>query len=182
MYRGRPVYLNPAVLARADRPPGHYPTDREYGPGLCPQTEALVGRSLIVPVGVAYSEADCERRGHSRAQARRAAPLVTVRFAVVGCGTAANHIHLPALRAAGAEVTVFASRSLASAEATCAAWGSGAVEDRWEDAVGRDDVDAVVIATPNAQHPAVAMAALERGQARAGRQADGVHGRRCRRR
>ena len=61
---------------------------------------------------------------------------MTVRFAVVGCGTAANHIHLPALRSAGAEVTVFASRSLASSEATCAAWGSGAVEGRWEDAVG----------------------------------------------
>ena len=89
---------------------------------------------------------------------------MTVRFAVVGCGTAANHIHLPALRSAGAEVTVFASRSLASSEATCAAWGSGVVEDRWEDAVGRDDVDAVVIATPNAQHHAVAMAALSAGK------------------
>ena len=62
MYRGRPVYLNPAVLARRTAA-GHYPTDREYGPGLCPQTEALVGRSLIVPVGVTYSEADCEHVG-----------------------------------------------------------------------------------------------------------------------
>jgi predicted dehydrogenase len=89
---------------------------------------------------------------------------VTVRFAVVGCGTAANHIHLPALRSAGADVTVFASRSIGSSEATCAAWGSGAVEARWEDAVRRDDVDAVVIATPNAQHHAVAMAALSAGK------------------
>ena len=89
---------------------------------------------------------------------------MTVRFAVVGCGTAANHIHLPALRSAGAEVTVFASRSLASAEATRTAWGAGAVEERWEDAVRRDDVDGVVIATPNAQHHAVAMAALGAGK------------------
>jgi predicted dehydrogenase len=89
---------------------------------------------------------------------------VTVRFAVVGCGTAANHIHLPALRSAGAEVTVFTSRSPASSEATCAAWGSGAVEARWEDAVVRDDVDAVLIATPNAQHHSVAMAALSAGK------------------
>jgi len=44
---------------------------------------------------------------------------VTIRFAVVGCGTAANHIHLPLLRAAGADVTVFASRSRSSAESTC---------------------------------------------------------------
>ena len=62
MYRGRPVYLNPAVLARRTAT-GHYPTDREYGPGLCPRTEALVGRSVIVPVGVAYSEADCDQVG-----------------------------------------------------------------------------------------------------------------------
>ena len=89
---------------------------------------------------------------------------MTVRFAVIGCGTAASHIHLPALRSAGAEVTVFASRSLASAEATCSGWGAGAVEARWEDAVERDDVDAVVIATPNAQHHAVAMAALRAGK------------------
>jgi len=89
---------------------------------------------------------------------------VTVRFAVIGCGTAANHIHLPALRSAGAEVTVFASRSRASSEAMCTAWGSGAVEDRWEDAVRRNDVDGVVIATPNALHHGVAIAALSAGK------------------
>ena len=89
---------------------------------------------------------------------------MTVRFAVIGCGTAANHIHLPALRSAGAEITAFASRSPTSAGATCEAWGAGVVEPRWEDAVARDDVDAVVIATPNAQHHAVAMAALGAGK------------------
>ncbi len=62
MYRGRPVYLNPAVRARRTAA-GHYPTAREYGPGLCPQTEALVSRSLIVPVGASYSEADCDHVG-----------------------------------------------------------------------------------------------------------------------
>ncbi len=89
---------------------------------------------------------------------------MTVRFAVVGCGTAANHIHLPALRSAGAEVTVFASRSRTSSEATCAAWGTGAVEGHWGDAGARDDVDAVGSATPNAQHHPVAMAALGAGK------------------
>jgi 8-amino-3,8-dideoxy-alpha-D-manno-octulosonate transaminase len=62
MYRGRPVYLTPAVMARRTAT-GPFPTTREYGPGLCPQTEALVARSLIVPVGVAYSEADCDHVG-----------------------------------------------------------------------------------------------------------------------
>ncbi|HEX5613874.1 MAG TPA: Gfo/Idh/MocA family oxidoreductase [Acidimicrobiia bacterium] len=87
-----------------------------------------------------------------------------VRFAVVGCGTAARHLHLPALRAAGVDVTVFASRSSASAERARDEWGTGQVVERWEDAVARDDVDAVVIATPNAQHAPVAIAAAVAGK------------------
>jgi predicted dehydrogenase len=89
---------------------------------------------------------------------------MTERFALVGCGTAALHIHLPLLRAAGIDVTVFSSRSRSSAEAACASWASGTVVDRWEDAVTRDDVDAVVIATPNAQHRDVAVAAATAGK------------------
>jgi 8-amino-3,8-dideoxy-alpha-D-manno-octulosonate transaminase len=67
MYNGRPVYLNAAVLARrtASGKGGpwacaEHPTDRVYGPGLCPRTEALVARSVIVPVGVGYRERDCD--------------------------------------------------------------------------------------------------------------------------
>ena len=67
MYRGRPVYLNAGVLARATASDkggpwacAEHPTDRTYGPGLCPRTEALVARSVIVPIGVRYTEADCD--------------------------------------------------------------------------------------------------------------------------
>jgi predicted dehydrogenase len=90
---------------------------------------------------------------------------MTVRVAVVGCGTAARHIHLPNLRRVGdaVDVVAFASRSASSAEATRELWGSGDVTDRWEDAVARDDVDAVVIAAPNAVHAPVAIAAAEAG-------------------
>ncbi len=87
-----------------------------------------------------------------------------IRFAVVGCGTAARKIHLPALREAGAEVAVFASRTRASAESLRDAWASGAVVDRWEDAVSHPGVDAVLIATPNANHCAVALGALAAGR------------------
>ena len=87
-----------------------------------------------------------------------------VRFAVVGCGTAARQIHLPALREAGADVTVFASRTRASAESLCDAWAGGKVVDRWEDAVERDDVDAVLVTTPNANHCEVSVAAAAAGK------------------
>jgi 8-amino-3,8-dideoxy-alpha-D-manno-octulosonate transaminase len=66
MYRGRPVYLNAGVLARRTASDkggpfacAEHPTDRAYGPGLCPRTEAMVARSVIVPVGVRYTERDC---------------------------------------------------------------------------------------------------------------------------
>jgi 8-amino-3,8-dideoxy-alpha-D-manno-octulosonate transaminase len=67
MYRGRPVYLSPSVRARRTSAQkggpwacAEHPTDRTYYEGLCPQTEALVARSVIVPVGVGYDERDCD--------------------------------------------------------------------------------------------------------------------------
>jgi predicted dehydrogenase len=89
---------------------------------------------------------------------------MSVRFAVVGCGSAAQRIHLPALRAEGVDVTVFASRSRASAETLRDAWGSGVVVDQWTDAIARDDVDAVVITLPNSLHYDVAVAAATAGK------------------
>jgi len=89
---------------------------------------------------------------------------VSVRFAVVGCGNAARQIHLPALRAEGVEVTAFASRSPASPQTRRDEWGGGVVAEHWEEAVGRDDVDAVVIAVPNSLHHDVAVAAASSGK------------------
>jgi UDP-N-acetylglucosamine 3-dehydrogenase len=89
---------------------------------------------------------------------------VSVRFGVIGCGNAAQRIHLPALRDSGADVTVFASRTRASAEARRDEWGDGAVVEQWEDAVERADVDAVVIALPNSLHRDVAVAAATAGK------------------
>lgn len=67
MYNGRPVYLNAAVIAQrtASGKGGpwacaEHPTDRTYREGLCPRTEALVARSVIVPVGVGFCERDCD--------------------------------------------------------------------------------------------------------------------------
>lgn len=58
VYGGQPVYMNPAVLAR--RTPwergcpftcAEHPTDRVYYPGLCPQSEDLLARSVSIGVG-----------------------------------------------------------------------------------------------------------------------------------
>ena len=89
---------------------------------------------------------------------------MTVRLAVLGCGAIARRAHLPALKTAGADVVAFASRSLTSAEAAAAEWGSGAVTDDWRDVVSRDDVDGVVVCTPNRLHAEMAVAAAEAGK------------------
>ncbi len=68
MYRGKPVYANPAILDRRTASmkggPWHcaeHPTDVEYRLGLCPRTEELVARSLIVPIGPQWSPGDCKQ-------------------------------------------------------------------------------------------------------------------------
>jgi predicted dehydrogenase len=86
---------------------------------------------------------------------------VTVRVALVGCGTVARVNHLPGLRAGGdADIVVFASRSLESARHARDAWGSGDITTAWATAVARDDVDAVHVCVPNALHAEVAAVAL----------------------
>jgi 8-amino-3,8-dideoxy-alpha-D-manno-octulosonate transaminase len=66
MYRGKPVYSNPAILERRTASmkggPWHcaeHPTAVEYYMGICPQTEDLAARSLIVPIGPRWSPSDC---------------------------------------------------------------------------------------------------------------------------
>lgn len=90
---------------------------------------------------------------------------MTVRVAVVGCGTVARTGHLPSLRLGGdADVVVLASRSLRSAERARDAWGSGEATTDWQAAVARPDVDAVHVCVPNALHHEVARAALQAGK------------------
>jgi 8-amino-3,8-dideoxy-alpha-D-manno-octulosonate transaminase len=67
-YGGRPVYANPAVLAR--RTPwssgcpficAEHPTERTYYyPGLCPRSEELLGRAVSIGVGPRLTPADLD--------------------------------------------------------------------------------------------------------------------------
>ena len=89
---------------------------------------------------------------------------MTVRLAVLGCGAIARRAHLPGFKQAGADVVAFASRSLSSASAAASDWGGGDVTDDWRSVVGRDDVDAVAVCTPNRLHVEMAVAAAEAGK------------------
>jgi UDP-N-acetylglucosamine 3-dehydrogenase len=89
---------------------------------------------------------------------------VTVRVAIVGCGTIARRSHLKGLRSAGAEIVAFASRSRHSAEETARAFGGGEVVDDWHELLGRDDIDAFDVCTPNASHAEISIAAALAGK------------------
>lgn len=90
--------------------------------------------------------------------------MTAVRVGVVGCGAITRREHVPLLQAAGAELTAFWSRRRTSAELAASLAGGGAVEDDWRSLVGRDDVDAVVVATPNVLHAEQALAAVSAGK------------------
>jgi 8-amino-3,8-dideoxy-alpha-D-manno-octulosonate transaminase len=57
MYRGEPVYWNPAVL---DRRTATGTGDWVAEKGMLPDSEALVARNVIVPVGPGYTADDCD--------------------------------------------------------------------------------------------------------------------------
>jgi predicted dehydrogenase len=90
---------------------------------------------------------------------------MTLRVGIVGCGAAARRLHLPGLRAAGADVVAFASRSRQSAEIAAAEWGAGGfVAGAWQELLDRQDVDAIDVCTPNALHAEIAVAAAQAGK------------------
>lgn len=66
LYGGKPVYLTPSIVDKrtASGKGGpwncaEHPTSVEYGPGLCPHSEDIAARSVLIPVNAAYTEADC---------------------------------------------------------------------------------------------------------------------------
>lgn len=65
VYDGRPVYANRAYLERLTVTPkrspwAHHPVDVTYRMGMCPRSEDLAARAVIVPLGPSWRAADLE--------------------------------------------------------------------------------------------------------------------------
>jgi polar amino acid transport system substrate-binding protein len=89
-----------------------------------------------------------------------------LRVAVVGAGNFARGTLLPALKSFDdVELVAACARSGASARSVADRYGIGSATTDWMELVQRDDVDAVVIATPHAEHAEMTAAALEAGKA-----------------
>jgi predicted dehydrogenase len=87
----------------------------------------------------------------------------TIRFGLVGAGAISTQ-HLEALEAVGgARIAGIASASSERARAAGERWGVPWTTSV-EELLGRDDVDAVAIATPSGLHPNQALAALRHGK------------------
>lgn len=83
---------------------------------------------------------------------------------MIGAGFIAAY-HLDGLRAAGgAGVRVIAGRTPEKTAALAARHGIPAVTPDWREVLARDDVDAVVITTPDGTHPEIAVAAAAAGK------------------
>ncbi len=88
-----------------------------------------------------------------------------VGIAILGAGFIAEY-HLAGLGAAGgAVVRVLAGRTPERAAPLAARFGVPEVVTDWREALARDDIDAVVICTPDDTHEAIAIAACEAGKA-----------------
>lgn len=86
-------------------------------------------------------------------------------FALIGCGGITLQNHLPGLALCPeARVTALCDADPATLERARQQTGVEVVSTRYEDIVRREDVQAVIIATPNAYHPPIALAAIAAGK------------------
>jgi predicted dehydrogenase len=89
----------------------------------------------------------------------------TLGVAIIGCGGVTLQNHLPGLAlCADVKVTALCDANPATLEKASRETGIATTSTRYEDIVCRDDVQAVVIATPNVSHMPIALAAIVQGK------------------
>lgn len=91
--------------------------------------------------------------------------MTTLNFALVGCGGITLQNHLPGLALCpDVRVTALCDADPATLERARQQAGATVTSTRFEDIVARDDVHAVIIATPNFTHAPIALAAIAAGK------------------
>ena len=91
--------------------------------------------------------------------------MSTLNFAIIGTGGITLQNHLPGLALCkDVKVHALCDANPATLEAARQQTGAPVTSTKWEDIVARDDVHALIIATPNAFHPPVAIAAARAGK------------------
>ena len=90
----------------------------------------------------------------------------TVRIALIGAGGFVTNVHLPNIKAdPAARVQIVANRSGTSASDAARLAGGADTTTDWRQAIGRDDVDLVIIGTRHDSHAEIAAQALRAGKA-----------------
>ncbi len=89
----------------------------------------------------------------------------TLNLALIGCGGITLQNHLPGLALCpGVRVHAVCDANPATLELARQRTGAGVTSTRWEDITAREDIHAVIIATPNFLHPPIAIAAARSGK------------------
>ena len=89
----------------------------------------------------------------------------TLNFAIVGCGGITLQNHLPGLALCPeVKVTALCDADGATLERARRQTGVTITSTDYEDIVRREDIQAVIIATPNYVHPTIALAAIAQGK------------------
>jgi predicted dehydrogenase len=83
----------------------------------------------------------------------------TLRIGLIGAGSIAAY-HIDGIRAAGDHVHAIAAGSATSAEHASRRLGIPHACKNWKELLARDDLDAVIIATPDDTHEEIALAAI----------------------
>lgn len=89
----------------------------------------------------------------------------TLNFAIIGCGGVTLQNHLPGLALCpGVKLVALCDADAATLERARQQTGAGVTTTRFEEVVERDDVHAVIIATPHFTHKPIALAAVACGK------------------
>ena len=89
----------------------------------------------------------------------------TLNFAIIGCGGITLQNHLPGLALCPeAKLVALCDNDAATLQRASLQTGIKGISTKYEELVQRDDVDAVIIATPNFTHAPIALAAIAAGK------------------